>query len=542
MAVVSAYTSLSETDDEPFHIACGMQWWKEGKYTMQPLHPPLARVMDAVLVFANERLFGPLPHKGPQARSGYMTHMVLSRLGTLPFYLLACGVVFAWGRRIYGEEAALWGLACFVTLSSVTGHAMLATTDMAYTALFLWALYAFVLWLDAPSVRHSLWLGAALGLMVGAKFSGLLHWPMAVLAMLGVQLVSQYFGGLKLWLFTRRHVLGGLAFVLPLCAGVLWVLYLGDLGKLAQGVRDALALNERGFGIWFYGPLKEGSDWLFFPVVFFFKTPLSFLLSASVGAGITVRQALAGRMRAEAVFPLVAALAVMASSMASHINLGVRHVLPVYPLLCMAAGYALWRLWWAGIAWRLVAVAVVFAQVVSFCMGHPEHLAYFNALAGKNPERITLDSDFDWGQGMILLDEETQRRGITSLYLCARKDAVWSAGHVVKAKTLPCPRGPVTGWVALSRAWRLQHAQQFAWLPAAEAVEPIGKTLDIYYIAPTRPENGVQPIRIAPPPGKGKPMPNPAAALPKELKPLLPKPAMSHLPKRKPSLTPAARP
>ena len=51
VGVVSTYTRMSMTDDEGFHTDFGMEWWKEGTYTKQPLHPPLARVVDASLLY-----------------------------------------------------------------------------------------------------------------------------------------------------------------------------------------------------------------------------------------------------------------------------------------------------------------------------------------------------------------------------------------------------------------------------------------------------------------------------------------------------------
>ena len=36
---------------------------------------------------------------------------------------------------------------------------------------------------------------------------------------------------------------------------------------------------------------------------------------------------------------------------------------------------------------------------------HPDYLAYFNALAGDDPERIVVDSDLDWGQDIKRLGQ-----------------------------------------------------------------------------------------------------------------------------------------
>jgi hypothetical protein len=41
--IVSTYAEFTATFDEPFHIACGMQLLRQGIYTIELQHPPLAR-------------------------------------------------------------------------------------------------------------------------------------------------------------------------------------------------------------------------------------------------------------------------------------------------------------------------------------------------------------------------------------------------------------------------------------------------------------------------------------------------------------------
>src|SRR5271168_2405830 len=47
--IVSTYTVFNHTVDEPAHIACGMEWLDKGTYHYEAQHPPLARVMTAIL-------------------------------------------------------------------------------------------------------------------------------------------------------------------------------------------------------------------------------------------------------------------------------------------------------------------------------------------------------------------------------------------------------------------------------------------------------------------------------------------------------------
>jgi len=516
--VISTYTRLSETDDELFHVKCGMEWWENGTYTVEPLHPPLARVAAAALPYW---LNVDDPARRDAARESwrdtYLYKQLLSRLGILPFYIFSCLLVFAWGRELFGNVAALWSLALYVTLSTVTANAGLATTDMVYTTMLLCALLTATHWLETPRLRQGIIFGVSLGLMLGSKFSGLVQFPFAMLMIFVAQIVANYLQNKPLSPIGKAHLKTGFLYALPAMICTLAIIYRFSFAPLWDGLNMAQKLNRTGFALWLFGPLNNISVWYFFPVVFFFKTPLPLLIASIIGtlspslraqrsnpdAASAAQEepcrahgAFTGLPRyarndgvndkelIQQIFPLLAAIGIMAASTTSQINLGVRHVLPLYPLLAIPGGYGLAWLWNKAQWGRLVAAAFLLWQLAGFIAAYPEHIAYFNELAGKHPERITLDSDFDWGQGMILLNDALEARNIESVYLCARKDAVWSAHTLVYANVLPCPKEPITGWIAVGRAFRLFQPDNFAWLNSYEPVQNIGKTLDLYYIAP----------------------------------------------------------
>src|ERR1700689_161302 len=47
--IITTYTVFNHTVDEPAHIACGMEWLDRGTYHYEAQHPPLSRVMMAIL-------------------------------------------------------------------------------------------------------------------------------------------------------------------------------------------------------------------------------------------------------------------------------------------------------------------------------------------------------------------------------------------------------------------------------------------------------------------------------------------------------------
>ena len=112
LRIVATYPVFNHTIDEPAHIACGMEWLAKGTYTLEPQHPPLARIFSALGPFlAGERSQGRrtiyndgaaiLYHNGK-----YERNLTLARMGTLPFFWLACVVIYLAARALVREGAS----------------------------------------------------------------------------------------------------------------------------------------------------------------------------------------------------------------------------------------------------------------------------------------------------------------------------------------------------------------------------------------------------------------------------------------------------
>ena len=177
LRIVSTYSVLSQTLDEPASIACGMEWLDKGTYTYEPVHPPLARVITAVSPYLRgARSTGArsmwkegnnLLHFGDT----YWLNLALARLGILPFFVLGSLVVFLWARAVYGQVVALVAIGFFTTLPPILAHSGFATLDMALASTVLLALYAYHRFAKKPCFRCALFFGAVCGLAVLTKFT-----------------------------------------------------------------------------------------------------------------------------------------------------------------------------------------------------------------------------------------------------------------------------------------------------------------------------------------------------------------------------------
>jgi tetratricopeptide (TPR) repeat protein len=86
----------------------------------------------------------------------------------------------------------------------------------------------------------------------------------------------------------------------------------------------------------------------------------------------------------------------------SMLNLGVRHLLPIYPFCIVLGAAAAGSLVRRSVVGRVVVTALLALTVVSSLHSFPDFLAYSNEIAG-GPSRTYLavtDSNADWGQGL----------------------------------------------------------------------------------------------------------------------------------------------
>src|SRR5215831_7340759 len=137
LRIASTWQVFNHTIDEPDNLAAGLEYLSTGRYLYEDVHPPLSRVFAA----AGPYLAGERFHAGPDAyREGYRVlgtgaHydriLALSRAGILPFFWIAGLVVYLWGRRAGGPEAAVLATLLFTTIPPVLALSGIVNTDAA---------------------------------------------------------------------------------------------------------------------------------------------------------------------------------------------------------------------------------------------------------------------------------------------------------------------------------------------------------------------------------------------------------------------------
>jgi 4-amino-4-deoxy-L-arabinose transferase-like glycosyltransferase len=243
------------------------------------------------------------------------------------------------------------------------------------------------------------------------------------------------------------------------------------------------AVGHPGFLL---GEYRDTGWWYYFPLLLLLKTPIAFLLLAA-GGMVWLAASSWRERRWETLGVALAAPLMLLPAMTSGINIGVRHVLPLYPLMAICAGVAVTQLWsetrWR--AWaRGGAIALLLWYFAATARAHPDYLPYFNELAGSHPEEIAVDSNFDWGQDLLRLCSYVNREKLPEIYI-----SYWGSAEYQRCTTvgLDPPFGPVTGWLAVSEmhykfGGAKNRGEDYEWLHRYQPVRRIGKSIRLYYI------------------------------------------------------------
>jgi hypothetical protein len=525
--IVSTYRAVAQTSDETPNIACGMQWLDQGRYDYGPFHPPLARIAMSIGPYLYGARSQSLPNRWVEGNAvlnsapRYGKALTLARIGILPFFILACACVWLWSRRLMDDWSALVPLFLFTNMPPVLAHAGLATTDMAVTAGVCAAVYAFILWQDAPHLARSIVLGLAMAAAVLAKFSALLFVPCCLIGLLLLRAAAQR----EPWrAWCRRHA-GPFLVAMLVAAITVWAAYRFSWGpaatheipadtplaryaplsllrtlsrisipapEIAHGMGLISEHVFEGHAAYLMGQNSLHGWWYFFPVALALKLPLGILALAAAGLVGLIR---AGKRTFDwrAWGPPICVAAILLPCLKATLNIGVRYVLALFPMLAITAGIgAVYLFRRCGRAGAIAAIALTLWAAASSVAAHPDYIPYFNELAGSRPERFLVDSDLDWGQDMNRLVVELQRRRVPSLHMAClytgddRRLALpaWDALE---------PYHPVTGWVAVSFTmlknfgWLVSQQQgrrdtAFAWLDRYRPVARVGTSILLYHI------------------------------------------------------------
>ena len=466
--VLGSLRHHSPTVDEFAHLPAGYYYLRTGDFSLYSKNPPLVKLIAAVpwlwlkpaweAEVSNEHpAWRPWEYGAAIMRlnaARYQSLFDWGRVMTVGLALLLGLGVWGWSRRRYGPVGGLLSLTCFCLCPNFLAHAGLATVDVGASLFFFGAVWAGLRFIERPGLGRAALAGVLLGLAQLAKFTSLLLIPLLLLSPLfawrwprrSAEEFSRPFSWTRfgpglacLCLAAWAVLLAGYRFEWDPSAFARlgfhsWALQTAQrllpwLPSPAPtdyllGLDSQLRAAEHGdfpnylFGHWYREP-----KWYYFLVALAVKTPIPILLGFLGALCLPRGAAPKGRAGApaEAGLLIVMAFVFAGLTLQSRLQIGIRYLLPLYPLAYLLIG-RLGTLHFSGgkARWYRASLAVLgIWLLVGTLRIYPSYLAYFNELFGgpANGYHVLLDSNLDWGQDLPGLAAYLKQHQIAAVHL-----------------------------------------------------------------------------------------------------------------------------
>jgi 4-amino-4-deoxy-L-arabinose transferase-like glycosyltransferase len=525
----------SATWDEPTFISLGNYFLKTGDFSMNTGHPPFAHYMaNLPLIFENADL--------PANASNYTdysyvafshdflfsqrdaSHIVfLSRLSFILLSIILGFFIFKLAKRLYGTGAGILATLLFAFSPLFISYGATALTDLPITAFYFLSVYFFLKYSEQPSGLRLAFVGIFTGLALVSKYTGIFLIPVyiillamqrkgpqaikrplvfllltAVIAFLVIFTVYQ-FQFVPIKEAVSPHYLNKAYEKLPILekfSGVIEKVPLPAASFMVGIGQQFLVSSDAIKPSYLLGESYVGNKPQFHIIEFLVKTPIAMF----------VLLFLAFLAKKNKVVLIPAGLYFLAFMFNSQ-NMGIHHIMPVYPFLFVFASSAVTLKFNKALFQKafIAAIAVLSAWYIFASLSiHPNEIAYFNEFVGPdNGYKYFVTSNLDWGQSFKGLQDYVGQQNITSVklsyfgtvdpyyyglnftYLPSPIWQPWVPGYKAAGKGIEnCSR--TSGIIAISATnlvgAYLDNKSCFSWLEEYKPVAKIGYSIFIYNI------------------------------------------------------------
>ena len=473
----------AQTVDEAVYLAAGVTYWTTGDYRMNPEHPPLEKLISALPLLplhldlrTGTKLWSNVIGPGLDEyyyaqdflynnRVPWQTILFLARLPTIVLTAVFGLILALWTLRRAGAWAGIIAVTLFAFDPTLLAHGRYVTNDL-WIGFFVFV--ACIAWDAAVSRKTALPYFAIAGLALGCAFGTKASAIALPIIFLGIAIARR-----AAW----KSVVPRTALTVVIALGVLALLYRGSLGAYATGfLFQYHQFQAPHLLAYLFGQKSESGWWYYYPAVFAIKTPLAELTLTLVAVVVLTRKKKVPGNLAVLIVPIVTFAIV---SLFAHIDIGIRYLLPIYPMLFAFIGIVACSLrpHWP------IAACLGFLAVESLT-SFPNYLPFANIAFGGPDQttRYVLDSNADWGQAAPQLKTWLDARGISKICFAYFGAEPRSALGFTYVDVPPNPTGDprnVNCLVAASAQYLFLH-DDLAWLRALQPVVKVGHAIYVY--------------------------------------------------------------
>lgn len=155
-------------------------------------------------------------------------------------------------------------------------------------------------------------------------------------------------------------------------------------------------------GVYLFGELRlKGGFWYYYIVLFFYKTPIGTMLLLAASFILFAKKFKASAFGRQYMFIVIPALFYfLILSFFNKFQIGIRHLLLIYPLIFVGMGFLFFHLAKAKFQYKLLAASAVVYTFITVAIYYPFLIAYTNEFSGDKKMIYTkfIDSSIDYGQ------------------------------------------------------------------------------------------------------------------------------------------------
>ena len=466
MAVTSITQKSGTCDEIAHHIPSGAVIISKGDFKMSTESPPLPRciialpsvtllqsnIPDDMKTWRNENraVFGRdffFRYNSFPKKMLFYSRMPVILIGIL------CGLVlFLWAKQMYGKKVGFFTLFLYSFSPNILAHARLATTDMIATFFMILSIFSFWIFIKKQTTQYAILAGLCLGFAQLSKYSMLILYPIFILLfVIAIFKYKETRGGLSykklllIFLVSVIVVWAGYGFriepvlhnamraqekldfltsfisrIFPLSEQSLrpalehlLMRFPVPFGEHLLGVLGVLKHSYQGHTTYFLGEWSSKGNPFYFLACFLLKTPIPLIIFISTGIVTLFRK----KLSINEYFLLLPILTYFIFASRSNLQIGVRHILPIYPLCFVLAAQSI-DFFRFRITKQLILIFSIWYVASSFIVW-PHYLSYFNEAAGgpNNGWRYLRDSNVDWGQDLPALSAYIKDNNINKVVL-----------------------------------------------------------------------------------------------------------------------------
>lgn len=414
---------LSPTYDEPLHLMQGYSYLKTGslQVVMPDDQPMLAKIIAAIpLLFLSPQpvVYTTHPYWLNPRRYSFANLMLYNNICDAEFMLnlgrksiifISCVFIVLYFFIINSTADLLSAiLACilYTFSSTIIAHSCLVTQDLLCAVLYCLSIYLFYKSVVNKNLKYQILCGITVGLLFNTKYT--------VVVLLATYTVL-LFCFLYIKTITLKDIIKFCVFQIFGIVFVGLVVYGDKINELFLGLIRVISIVQEGRSTFFFGKYSTKGFRLYFLTLFFLKTEIPLIVLFLYSVMNFIKKSIKQKFDILNFVLLISIAVYIFIASMSKMQIGHRHLLPVYPLL----------FWFIcnNIDFRkifsilLISSCCLWLVINSFKI-HPWYISYFNEIIGgsKNGWKYFTDSNIDWGQGLKELALWIKQQKVKSIY------------------------------------------------------------------------------------------------------------------------------